>query len=157
MGNQTNNFENLDLITPNRLILGRNNNRCPNAPLLLCSDHKKMIEQNSDIFRAWFKAWLISYVPQLIERPKWHVNERELNVGDVVLFLKSDREFDVQYQYGIICAVHEGKDGHIRRVDVEYMNANENVKRKTQRGVRDLVIVFPVDELDIYERLNNLI
>ena len=56
-----------------------------------------------------------------------------------------------------MCAVHEGKDGHIRRVDVEYRNANETTKRTTQRGVRDLVIVFPVDELDIYERLNNLI
>ena len=155
--NKTSNLENLDLITPNRLILGRNNNRCPNAPLLLCSNHKKMIDQNSDIFKAWFKAWIISYVPQLIERPKWHTSDREMNVGDVVLFLKSEREFDEQYQYGIVCAVHEGKDGHIRRVDVEYRNANENTKRITQRGVRDLVIVFPVDELDIYERLNNLI
>ena len=39
------------------------------------------------------------------------------------------------------------------KVDVEYNNYNENTKRITQRGVRDLVNVYPVDELDIYERL----
>ena len=42
-------------------------------------------------------------------------------------------------------------------MDVEYRNRNEGVKRVTQRGVRDLVVVYPVDELDIYERLDKLI
>ena len=65
--NRTLELENLDLITPNRLILGRNNERSPNAPLIICSDHKKMIENNSIIFKAWFKAWMISFVPLLIE------------------------------------------------------------------------------------------
>ncbi len=38
VGNKTWNLENLDLITPNRLILGRNNDRCPTAPLVLSND-----------------------------------------------------------------------------------------------------------------------
>ena len=37
--------EYLDLVTPNRLILGRNNDRCPNEPLSICPDHKRMINQ----------------------------------------------------------------------------------------------------------------
>ena len=45
-------LENLDLITPNRLILGRNNDTSPNAPLVICTDHKKIIESNANIFRA---------------------------------------------------------------------------------------------------------
>ena len=113
-------IEHLDIITPNRLILGRNNERCPNAPLVISGDHKGLIECNANIFKAWFKAWIISYVPSLIERPKWHKSDRNVSVGDVVLFLKSEREFDEQYQYGIISSVHRGQDGHIRRVDEEY-------------------------------------
>ena len=116
-----------------------------------------MLDQNAVIFKAWFNAWLVGYVPQLIERPKWHTNDREMNIGDVVLFLKSDKEFDEQYQYGMISAVHSGKDGHIRRVDIEYQNFSEETKRTTQRGVRDLVVISPVDELDIYERLYHVI
>ena len=151
------NLENIDLITPNRLILGRNNDRCANSPLIICPDHKGMIESNAAIFKAWFKAWLVSYVPTLIDRPKWHKTDRDINVGDVVLFLKSDSELDLQYQYGIISAVHKGQDGLIRRADVKYKNHNEGVKRSTKRGVRDLVIVHPVDELDMYERLDKLL
>ena len=155
--NYTRDLENLDLITPNRLILGRNNDRCPNSPLTLSSDHKQLIEKNANIFRAWFKAWLISYLPLLMERPKWHKTDREMQVGDVVLFLKSEREFDEQYQYGIVSATHKGQDGHVRKVDVDYKNASENVRRTTCRGVRELVSIFPIDELDIYERLNLMI
>ena len=35
-------------------------------------------------------------------------------------------------------------------------NSNEPTKRTTRRGVRDLVVISPVDELDIYESLNEL-
>ena len=149
-------LENLDLITPNRLILGRNNDRSPNAPLTICNDHKRLLESNATIFRAWFKSWLTSYVPNLIERPKWHHTDGEVSIGDIVLFLKSEREYDEQYQYGQISALHRGRDGVVRKVDVTYKNSNENISRITRRGVRELVIISPIDELDIYERLDHM-
>ena len=43
----TSDLENLDLITPNRLILGRNNDRCPNSPLTFSFDHKQLIQKNA--------------------------------------------------------------------------------------------------------------
>ena len=154
--NKVTNVEHLDLITPNRLILGRNNDRCGNAPLVIVPDHKKMIQSNADIFRSWFEAWIVSYVPTLVERSKWHKTDQPINVGDIVLFLKSEREYDLQYQYGIVNNISKGRDGLIRKVIVQYQNHNENVKRSTERGVRELVVVSPVDELDIYESLNQL-
>ena len=155
--NRTLELENLDLITPNRLILGRNNERSPNAPLIICSDHKKMIENNSIIFKAWFKAWMISFVPLLIDRPKWHDTKGKVNVGDIVLFLKNEKDYDEQYHYGKIYGIHKSKDGLIRKVGIEYKNSNEETKRVTRRGVRELVVIFPVDELDIYEQIDRLI
>ena len=95
-------------------------------------------------------------MPLLIERPKWHISDKQINIGDVVLFLKSEREYDLQYQYGIVNSINRGKDGYVRKVDVEYQNHNETMKRVTKRGVRDLVIVHSIDELDIYEELNEL-
>ena len=153
---RTSNLDTLDLLTPNRLLLGRNNDRCPNKPLVICPDHKKMIETNEEIFRAWFNAWIECYVPSLIERPKWFKGDSDVHVGDIVLFLKSEKEFDLQYQYGIISKLDKSKDGLIRKVDIEYQNFNENVKRTTQRGVREIVSIHPVDELDIYEELYDL-
>ena len=115
-----------------------------------------MIENNALIFKAWFKAWVVSYVPTLIDRPKWHKSDNDINVGDIILFLKNEQEFDQQYQYGRISQVYKGKDGLIRKVDVEYKNPTENTFRVTHRGVRELVLISPIDELDIHEVLDHL-
>ena len=79
-----------------------------------------------------------------------------MRVGYIVLFLKSEKEYDLQYQYGMVTEVHKSRDNLIRRVDVTYQNHSEGFKRVTHRGVRELVIIHPVDELDIYEQLYEL-
>ena len=155
IGNKCEMIENLDILTPNRLILGRNNNRCPTEPLRLEPDLKGIIETNRKIFEVWFKEWLTSVVPLLVEKPKWFVTERHVCVGDVVLFLKSDKEFDKQYQYGLVTALYESKDGPVRTVLVEYQNHNENVNRTTKRSVRDLVVIHPIDELGMMKELHD--
>ena len=156
LGNKVDMLENLDILSPNRLILGRNNNRCPTAPLQIVPDLRRMIESNNKIFEVWFREWLTSYVPTLVEQPKWFLTERNIAVGDVVLFLKSEKEFDRQYQYGIVVKTAEGKDGVVRVVEVEYQNPNEKVKRVTTRGARDLVVVHPFDEISISQELAEL-
>ena len=80
LGNYTECLENMDLITPNRLLLGRNNDRGPTCPLELSHDVKKIIQTNSDIFKIWFKSWLVSYVPHIMDRPKWFENDRRRNL-----------------------------------------------------------------------------
>ena len=74
-------------------------------------------------------------------------------MGDVVLFLKSEREFDRQYQYGIVASTIIGRDGNIRVVEIEYQNHSENVKRITKRGVRDIIVIHPIDEIGISREL----
>ena len=72
------------------------------------------------------------------------------------MFLKSEREFDKQYQYGIICDVKKSRDGKIRQVDIEYQNHTEKTKRVTNRGTRDIVVIHPVGEIGIIRELNIL-
>ena len=156
LGNKCEALENLDLLTPNRLLLGRNNNRCPTAPLILTNDVKRIVQTNKEIFNAWFKSWLVSYVPSLVPQPKLFETNRNIAVGDVVLFSKSDKEFENVYQYGLVKVIHVSKDGLIRSVDVEYQNSNENTKRVTTRGVRELVVIHPFDELGLSKELFDL-
>jgi hypothetical protein len=153
LGNKVECLEDLDIITPNRLLLGRNNNRCPSGPLTAQESFKRILDTNKEIYDTWFRSWLKSYVPTLVDRPKWLTSNDEVRVGDVVLFLKSEKEFERDYQYGIIHTVNVGRDGHIRVVEVEYQNHNEGVKRYTTRGVRDLVIIQPIDEPGINAEL----
>ena len=153
LGSKVECLEDLDLITPNRLLLGRNNNRCPSGPLTAQESFKRILKTNGEIYNTWFRSWLKSYVPTLLTRPKWLTSDEDIKVGDVVLFLKSEKEFERDYQYGIIHLVNTGRDGHVRTVEVEYQNHNEGVKRYTSRGVRDLVVIQPLDEPGINAEL----
>ena len=156
LGNETKGLEHLDILTPNRLILARNNNRCPVGALEVTNDPGRIIGSNVKLYQTWFKCWLISCVPKLMDHPKWFESSRDSKIGDVILFLKSDKEFDRQYQYGIISDMKVSRDGKIREIEVEYQNSNENVKRTTRRGVREVVLVHPVEELGIIRQIGQL-
>ena len=85
----TSNLESLDLLTPNRLKLARNNERSPSGPVTVAHPDK-ILEDNERIFDAWFELWLSVHVPQLIDKPKWYKSDENLKPGDIVLFLKND-------------------------------------------------------------------
>ena len=149
IGNIVEEVENLDILTPNRLLLGRNNERSPTGDLQTIVSPLKLIQANSEIFRLWFESWLISYVPTLVQQPKWFNSDEDIKIDDVILFLKSDKTFDKQYQYGLVKNVVVGRDGKVREIEVEYQNHNETIKRCTIKGVRDVVVIHPVDEIGI--------
>ena len=153
LGNQTTGFEYMDLLTPNRLKLGRNNDRSPIGCLTITNDAERIIEDNRKIFNTWFETWLTSHVPKLMHQPKWFRTDVDVRVGDIVLFLKNDSVLCQTYQYGMIVRTHPSTDGLIRKVDIKYRNHNEETDRETFRSVRDLVVIHHVDELDLTQEL----
>ena len=154
--NWSQDLENLDLITPNRLRLGRNNDRSPIGPLLVTTKPDQFIESNERIFTCWFEHWLISCVPHLVHQPKWFRTDYDLQKGDVVLFLKEEGSLVGSYQYGMVESVETDKDEKIRTVNVRYQNHNESHQRTTRRAVRELVMIHPADELNIMEELGEI-
>ena len=156
LGNIVSDFDNMDLITPNRLRLGRNNERSPIGPLYVTNDPNKFLEENTKIFNGWFENWLLSHVPKLMDHPKWFKTEYHLKEGDIVLFLKKEGLLNETYQYGMVLAVETGRDGKIRTVNVKYRNHNENVDRVTRRAVRQLVMIHRIDELNIIQELGEI-
>ena len=153
IGNECEDLENLDLITPNRLRLGRNNNRSPVGALEVTDRFDNMIRLKSDVFQSWWEAWLTSALPKLVPKPKWFHNDEDVKKGDVVIFKKVEGDISIDYKYGMIEDVHASKDSKVRSVTVKYRNANENVYRETRRAVRSLVIIHRVNEIDLMEEL----
>ena len=86
-------YENMDLITLNRLQLGRNNDRRPAAAMEVTGNHDRIMKENREIFNSWFETWLISNVPRLMNHPKWFSTDHDIKICDVVLFLKQDWVF----------------------------------------------------------------
>ena len=156
LGNIKGDFESMDLITPNRLLLGRNNSRSPVGSLSVEDNLDRILEGNQMIFTAWFENWLLSHVPKLMEQPKWFRDDRDLKVGDIVLILKHEYEVQSTYQYGIIDSIEVGRDGRVRKVHVRYRNASENVDRITFRSARSIVVIHPVDEINVMQQLGQI-
>ena len=149
------NVENLDIITPNRLKMGRNNERNPTGPVRFVSP-SQIIKDNEKFFDAWFENWLVSHVPRLLQQNKWFTSNEPMKKCDIVLFLKQDSKLLSEYQYGIVVDVELSRDGEVRKASVKYKNANERVFRETRRAARTLVVIHHVDELDIVTELNSI-
>jgi len=104
IGDVIGDFECLDLITPNRLLLGRNNDRAIDG-LILCDNPTKIIKDNEKAF----DAWLTIHVPKLMKQSKWYSSD-EINVGDVVLFIKHDSAISNKYTFGMVKELEFGED-----------------------------------------------
>ena len=134
LGNIKSSTESLDLLTPNRLRLGRNNERSPEGPVRLENNYDKVIAANEEVFNSWFEVWLSAHVPKLMKQSKWFNSDDELKKGDVVLFIKQESSLSSNYQYGIIESVNVSNDGKVRKATVRYRNHSESVDRFTTRA-----------------------
>ena len=156
LGNIVGDFEQMDLITQNRLRLGRKNDRSPVSPMKISGSTQKIIEKNKKIFSSWFEAWLISHVPKFTHQPKWFRSDRDIKICDVVLFTKKDGSMSSICQYGMVHEIEPSRDGLIRKLVVRYRNNNENVDRFTTQAKRELVIIHPIDEVHLMEELGKM-
>ena len=117
LGNITSQFENMDLLTANQLCLRRNNDQ--RSPIgLVTNNPEKFLFINEKLFNAWFKCWLISHVPKLMLHPKWFKTDRDIKVGDIVLFLKQENQLSSTYQYGMISDLSRSSDDKICKATV---------------------------------------
>ena len=55
------------------------------------------------------------------------------------------------YKYGMVNEIVSSKVCIVRKVIVRYRNHQENADRYTTRSVRDLVLIHPIDELNLME------
>ena len=56
----------------------------------------------------------------------------------------------------MVKSFEESNDGIIQKVRVNYRNTIENTDRETYWSVYELVMIHPVDELDIIHSINNI-
>ena len=111
---------------------------------------------NSAIFNSWWEAWLVAAVPKLVPQPKWFHHDKDICVGDVVIFKKTDSILSGMYQYGMIEEVKRSADNLIRTVVVRYRNSTEAVDRKTVPAVRSIAVIHRINKLNVMEKLGNV-
>ena len=157
LGSRTDNLEHIDLITPNRLMLGRNNRRAP-MDCATVSSPSRLMEQMQKVRDAWWKVWsqerLQDYIPT---SSKWTKSSPALKVGDIVCFLLSSKEDSIggpKWKIARVKEVETSEDGLVRHVILEYKNAEEKVFRTTRRSARKIAVLCYEGELELIDRLN---
>ena len=73
------------------------------------------------------ECWLISHVPKLMCHPKWFQTDRDIKVGDIVLFPKQENQLSSTYQHGMISDLSRSSDDKIHKATVHYQNSPETV------------------------------
>ena len=157
LGSRYNNLDNLDLITPARLLFGRNNRRSPTGICRIAAP-SKMIREMELVFESWWKVWKDEKIIDFIPQPrKWLEHGYEPKPGDLVVFLKQESDVSLGEQVwrlGRVTSVERSKDGVVRTVLIEYRNSGEATFRTTRRSVRRVAVLHKEGELELVEELN---
>ena len=157
-GTNSRGYDNLDLITPARLIFGRNNLRSPIGHADTGeSNPGRILKQQRSVREAWWETWkseaVGTYVPG---NSKWTKNSREAKKDDVVIFLKRGQEEKIGgnvWRVGLIDEIKMSEDGFSRQAVIKYKLATESVFRRTTRSLRTVAVLVRVDEPSMEEKV----
>ena len=157
LGSKTSNLDNLDLITPARLMYGRNNKRAMSGQVTVDMP-TRMMKQMRESEEAWWKVWTDQRLQAYVPMPrKWLDNAGTVGTGDIVLFLKGPKEMAVGepvWKVGRVVKIREGREGISRDVTVEYRNSTEKTFRKVVIDTRQIAVLHHEGELELVDLLN---
>jgi len=157
LGSHTSNLDNLDVITPARLLHGRNNRRCLSGQVRV-DMRSRLMQQVDDTTKAWFTVWKNQRIQTYVPQPqKWHESGGSVKPGDIVVMLRKQADMTVGepvWKIGRVLSTVIGRDGEERSLKVEYRNATERTFRETTVPVRSVAILHHENDLELVDQLN---
>ena len=157
LGSRTQNLDNLDLITPQRLISGLNNTRAPMGPCRMDAP-SRLIKQMEKVYDSWWETWTMEKVINYIPKPtQWSKSSYQPKINDIVIFKKDDNDIAMGsrvWRTGRIQELDDSRDGIPRAAVIQYKNATEKTFRSTRRAIRKLAVVHQEHDLELIQELN---
>ncbi len=146
-----------DLITPNRLIHGRNNRRAPTGPMRV-EQPSRLLEQMERLYQSWWQIWLYERLPDYIPRPKkFGKTGPQPKEMDIVVFLRAPDELigDQLWRLGQVLHLITSEDGIVRQVIIRWRKHWREEFHETRRSVRHIAILFSEDELTLVDQIRS--
>lgn len=142
-----------EILTANRLLLGRNNSRSLEGQGFDINASKiptNILEKNRMIYHTWMQLF-IDNIHMLTMRPaKWCKTSRLPVIDDIVLFTLTDCGYDKK---GITWKLGQVTKCENRKVEILFVSkvskSGKPTKSKLTRSVRDVSIIFSVNEVFI--------
>ena len=138
-----------DILTPNKLIHGRNNQRSLIGPLLIDSSPSSVLERIIESQEYFYKL-LEKQVHLLVPRNVWSKSD-VVNIGDIVLFFIKENTLKPRSQlwhYGMVKEVN----GQRLLLSYNIGNSKTFTKKEIVRSKRDVVRICYESEFDYNSR-----
>ena len=137
---------NLNILTPNTLLLGRACAKNPGNWQPTRQHIAKRYHFVQAVVSEFWAKWIELCAPALVTRYKWTEPTRNLRPGDIVLIAdKSPIKGD--YRLGMINEVVAGNDGKVRRALVKYKNYKVGERDHEYTGREEVVVSRSVHRL----------
>ena len=145
----------LSFISPNHLLLGRNNKRSMELPVVIEGSTLSRLEDVQNTVDN-----MLDYIVNDIHKfvPGKRLVQGEIpQPGEIVLFISEEnpRKRYEKFKYGKI--KENFVQGRSNKVRIIYKNSGESVIRETTRNVRDIVIIMKIEDLDFNSAEQQLI
>lgn len=127
IGSQPSTPEDGIYLCPNDLILGRSSTHAPQGLFKERVIDKRRFDHIQSIMQIFRKKWSRDLFLGLAIQPKWHVESRNVQKGNVVL-VQDNNVVRGEWKLGIASETFPGKDDLVRRVKVSYNNFPTQVK-----------------------------
>ena len=146
IGIQTKQIDDFKYLCPNDLLLGRASNRVPSGPFGENFNAKRRFLFIQLLVDVFWKVWMRDYFPSLLTKQKWHSQNRNVRIGDIVL-IRDLNAVRGEWRLGQVEKVYpSGSDNIVRSVNVRYKIVGHKRCTFIKRAVQSLVVLLPVEE-----------
>ena len=146
-------------LSPNSLLLGRNSDRICSGPFLPQnvdwgdpSTYKSRFLMVQAIIEQFWRNWMKLFFPSLVVRQKWHVEKRNLQVGDICV-MQDSNAIRGEWRLVKVISCYPDSHGKVRNVELlvkprqgaggDYISS---APIHVKRHVQNLVLLVPIEE-----------
>ena len=149
-----------EYLSPNSLLLGRCSDRISSGPFIKkdsvndhpTADRDRFVLVQKIVDQFW-KGWTRLYFPTILRRQKWHVQERNVRVGDVVVVRDSESKRG-GWRLGLISDVYPDINDVVRNIEISVAPPGLDstpvytggTKIKLKRHVKNIIVIVPNEE-----------
>ena len=95
------------------LKLNTSSERAPNGIFSVPDRPQDLMTKIELTYSLWYKLFSEEMIPLIADRRKWHFDEQDLVVNDIVLFKLTDSAMSFKWLKGKIESVSESRDGRV--------------------------------------------
>ena len=157
----------LRVLYPNLLKNSTFTDRAPKGLFSIPNAAEDLMTRIENIYNLWFQVWNCEYLPLVIDRPKWHVEDENLKEDDLVYFKLTDSKLAADWRMGKVEYVNIGRDGRVRSVGISYkimVERDDKVFHEdlewrhavVERPARAIIKLVNIEDTSLMENIANM-